>query len=346
MALTPQDPYTLTPQERQRYETLFPQYQKPDGFIYGTEAVALFSKSGVSTDNLRDIWNMVDIAPVDNRLDKLEFAMAMHLIVCISKKNLPCPKVLPYSLKVLKVVASEKVPAAPPTPEAPPTMQAPPVMQGPPTMQAPPVMPTLHHEEPSAPMAMQFSTPPPLAPVGGLAISDAFEGLSAGGGSLAPALGFGGFSGTPSYVHGAVETVDYDDEEDEPEPAPRGMSGYGAAAGGMAVSAGVTAAVSKAEPPKTTQQLAQNYNLGDTHTELGKLQVVLQKLQAENISLRAQVGSMTEEEKDVQKQIGATVEEISKLSGELTNLRAQVLASKSRLLESTAELQAGRQKIE
>ena len=100
-ALTAQDPYSLPPQEQARYEGLFSQYSKQDGFVYGQEAVELFSKSGLPQENLRDIWNMVD-TPVDNRLDKLEFAMAMHLIVCISKKNLPMPPGLPMSLKALK----------------------------------------------------------------------------------------------------------------------------------------------------------------------------------------------------------------------------------------------------
>jgi len=321
-ALTPQDPYTLTPQEQQRYEALFPQYQKPDGFIYGTEAVALFSKSGLSTENLRDIWNMVDIDPVDNRLDKLEFAMAMHLIVCISKKNLPCPSKLPYSLKVLKLAASETSSAPAPEPL--------------------PIMPTLNHSVPPSPVRM--SVPPPLTrtQVQTMDISDAFEGLNAGS-TLPPIAGFGGFGGTPSYVHGAPEptrapVVETVDDEPLPSPTMRGMSTFESGSGASAV-------ITPPEPPKTTQQLAANYNLGDTHAELGKLQVILQKLQAENISLKAQVGAMTEEEKDVQRQIGATVEEIAKLSSDLTILRAQVLSAKSKLLESTSELQAGKQKI-
>ena len=89
-ALVGPDPYTMTPQDQSRYESLFPQYAKPDGYVYGSEAVTLFMKSGVDQMILRDIWNMVD-RPIDNRLDKLEFAIAMHLIVCISKKNLPPP---------------------------------------------------------------------------------------------------------------------------------------------------------------------------------------------------------------------------------------------------------------
>ena len=132
-ALVTQDPYFMSPQERARYEDLFPQYAKPDGFVYGPEAVALFMKSGMDQTVLRDIWNMVD-RPVDNRLDKLEFAMAMHLIVCISKKSLPAPNgALPNSLKALKA-ASSGAPAAsvPPTPQLQPEMAAamPPVRGG------------------------------------------------------------------------------------------------------------------------------------------------------------------------------------------------------------------------
>jgi hypothetical protein len=99
MALT-QDPYIMLAGEQVRYESLFPQYEK-DGFVYGKEAVDLFTKSGLNKEVLRDIWNLVD-NPVDNRLSRLEFATAMHLIVCISKKNLPLPTTLPPSLQALK----------------------------------------------------------------------------------------------------------------------------------------------------------------------------------------------------------------------------------------------------
>mmetsp|Transcript_13876 Transcript_13876/g.26131 ORF Transcript_13876/g.26131 Transcript_13876/m.26131 type:complete len:506 (+) Transcript_13876:125-1642(+) len=95
------DPYLMLPGEKIRYESLFPQYAQEDEFVYGSQAVELFTKSGLSKDALRDIWNLVD-NPVDNRLDILEFAIAMHLIVCVSKKNLPLPKTLPFSLKALK----------------------------------------------------------------------------------------------------------------------------------------------------------------------------------------------------------------------------------------------------
>jgi hypothetical protein len=98
------------------------------------------------------------------------------------------------------------------------------------------------------------------------------------------------------------------------------------------------------EPPKTTEQLASSYNMGGANEELDKLQGILQKLQAENISLKAQLGTMSSEEMDVQRELSATVVEIGNLSNELTGMRAQVLAAKSRLLEATSELKSAKEK--
>jgi hypothetical protein len=70
-AVTSSDQYAMTPSERERYDTLFPAYStNNDGFIYGSEAVALFSKSGLDRQALRQIWNLSD-EPVDNRLSKV-----------------------------------------------------------------------------------------------------------------------------------------------------------------------------------------------------------------------------------------------------------------------------------
>ena len=49
-------------------------------------------------ESLKTIWAMVD-DPVDNKLDSIEFSVAMHLIVCVTKKGLPTPPTLPESLK-------------------------------------------------------------------------------------------------------------------------------------------------------------------------------------------------------------------------------------------------------
>jgi hypothetical protein len=166
--LATQDPYTMQPVEQGRYENLFPQYQQPDGFVYGKEAVELFSKSGLAKEVLRDIWNMVD-NPVDNRLSKLEFAIAMHLIVCISKKNLPMPPMLPTSLKYLKDqeasanTASSIPPPGPAGMNMNTTMNSPNVMNPPEQQQQ---QPQTRANIPSVPSSPNPSTnnPPPILP--------------------------------------------------------------------------------------------------------------------------------------------------------------------------------------
>ena len=56
-ALATQDQYAMTSSERARYDTLFPTYStNNDGYIYGSEAVALFTKSGLDRQTLRQIW--------------------------------------------------------------------------------------------------------------------------------------------------------------------------------------------------------------------------------------------------------------------------------------------------
>lgn len=334
-ALVAQDPYTMTPQERSRYEDLFPQYAKPDGFIYGKEAVELFSKSGVDQAVLRDIWNIVD-RPVDNRLDKLEFAMAMHLIVCVSKKNLPPPQGnLPNSLRALKAASS-----TPPAMQRPPTQvgqEAPPAMPRQPAVIPSPPGPQARMAAVPPPVASFDHGPPPIASSGGLNISDAFEGLSM-------------TSETPRSPP---------QKQSLPSYVPEQQYGFGgminqSIAGPQEVESRPTSpplvreaparAQEQSAAPPSSKSLADNYQMGDSNEELVKLKAVLQKLQAENISLKAQMGSMTDEEKDVQKELSAIVAEIGKLSGELHSLRAQVLQAKTRLLEASAELKSSHEK--
>lgn len=410
MALTVQDPYTLTPSELARYESLFPEYAREDGFMHGKEAVELFSKSGLNHGQLRDIWNLVD-QPVDNRLDKLEFAIAMHLIVCVSKKNLPLPKALPISLKSLKDQQKQQpgIQGSPswtsqqgmsqdqhqqmqqqqqqqyPQQQMQPSMQqqkqqqpqkqnpmeaAPPNRIGTPTNES--VMSGM-----TGPSTLQG--PPPIVSSGGVDISDAFEGLSTASGAhdhgsaMQPTTngfesGFGSFNNVQQSAQQSYG------ESTNKEQQTSGM-GTGMNASANHEEQRSTNAESEATPkiasppriqetisgpgryqmsgsnsqpapeePKSAEALTRSYDMEDAHGELGKLKTVLQKLQAENISLKAQLGSMSEEEKDVHKQINAVVHEISELSSQLTNLRAQVLSSRSRLLEKTAELKAAQEK--
>ena len=99
-ALTTTDPYAMTPAEQSRYSQLFPTYAI-DSHVSGPAAYELFSKSGLDRDSLKTIWNMADEMSKDNALDLMEFCVAMHLIVCVSKKGLGMPSggLLPGSLR-------------------------------------------------------------------------------------------------------------------------------------------------------------------------------------------------------------------------------------------------------
>ncbi|KAL3925525.1 MAG: hypothetical protein SGILL_000343 [Bacillariaceae sp.] len=346
-ALVGQDPYVMTPQERARYEAIFPEYAKPDGYMYGQEAVALFSKSGVDSTNLRDIWNMVD-RPVDNRLDKLEFAMAMHLIVCVSKKNLPLPQggTLPNSLLALKAATTQ--PPTSPTPTSPmrsampapgaPLSPMPPSQQMPPPQQQMQLQPQVETVE-ETPMVGA----PPIVASGGLSISDAFEGLTLSSDQQPPAAGqqYGSMTPVPPAPIENKSLPAYVPEVASPAmaQAPAPLSPQPGSYSQPSIPEPVVDA-SVSPPAAVSLPPSSSYDLGDAHSELDKLKGVLQKLQAENISLKAQVGNMSEEEKDVQRELGIVVAEIGKLSSELSMQRHQVLEAKNRLLEASAELKA------
>lgn len=335
-ALVAQDAYSMTPQERGRYEDLFPQYAKPDGFVYGSEAVALFMKSGVDAQVLRDLWNMVD-RPVDNRLDRLEFAIAMHLIVCISKKNLPPPQgQLPPTLAALKSPGPPPpIPSLPPRPPVQPQQQ-----QQQQQMMPPQAMPTPQQQQ-----------QPALVPSGGMSISDAFEGLSVTSGDPMTASAAGGpppLAGMPAPEPAPVPSLPSYVPAEQQQQQQQQARAFSPPTSVMPETveqplAPALAPLAAEPPPPSSQELASNYKMGDESEELGKLKGILQKLQAENISLKAQLGTMTEEEKDVQKEVSATVAEIGNLSNHLQGLRSQVLEAKTKLLEASSQVKAARE---
>jgi hypothetical protein len=183
---------------------------------------------------------------------------------------------------------------------------------------------------PSPSRESSLQGPPPLTQAGGLSISDAFEGLNA-----AP---------VNSMMPPPRQATWGMDSGHQRAPSPLPSSAPSDVSTGEKSNLETAGIREPPEIPKTTQQLKSTYNMGEANEELGKLKAVLQKLQAENISLRATMGSLTDEEKEVQKEINATVAEIGKLSNELTGLRAKVLAAKARLLEATAELKACHEK--
>jgi len=192
--------------------------------------------------------------------------------------------------------------------------------------------------------------------MGRMSISSAFEGLSMANNSDEPPVSSNRVSSLPSYVpeqepertqppapqHQTRPSYVHQQPDpvlsETPQPVYNNMTPSVVVAPPLPASgapAPVTALSSKPPPSSSS-----SYAVGDTQQELVKLKNVLQKLQAENISLKAQLGNMTDEEKEVQKNLGATISEIGILSTDLGLQRQHVLEAKNRLLEAKAELKA------
>uniref|UniRef100_A0A7E4W574 EH domain-containing protein n=1 Tax=Panagrellus redivivus TaxID=6233 RepID=A0A7E4W574_PANRE len=95
--------YAMTTEQRAYYMSIFQHLQylsygeaSPDGSISGADdqVVNFFMKSGLDTQSLGKIWDLADVN-VDGRLNRFEFAVAMHLIVLKAKGGAPIPKRLP-----------------------------------------------------------------------------------------------------------------------------------------------------------------------------------------------------------------------------------------------------------
>jgi len=375
--LAVQDPYIMQPGEQSRYETLFPQYMsKEDGFVHGKEAVGLFSKSGLDKGTLRDIWNMVD-DPIDNRLSKLEFAMAMHLIVCISKKGLPVPPSLPMSLKSL-TNAGKGGASVPPMSGA--TATAPPPLTTQ-TQQQQFINPAMSHDTASSQPQQNTSQTPAGYPsnvrrfsgMGQVGGGDSVMGLGSitSGGGLSVSDAFNDLN--PEEVAKAGESYYLNTSQDTyssvqppaevtqpPFPSTNGVSvapqpdqnnnlhSYQSAVGGsfnadpMSTSAAPWPVEENKTVPTIDKPIAATIKFQDDDNndakELVKMQAVLQKIQAENISLKAQMGQYTAEELQVRSDITRTIEDIGVSSQEVATLRVQVSNAKAALIEATTEL--------
>ncbi|KDO34412.1 hypothetical protein SPRG_01548 [Saprolegnia parasitica CBS 223.65] len=91
--------YAILEDEKAKYNGIFRQYDTDgDGYIQGHEAAALFQMSGLDRERLRTVWTLADRTS-DGRLDVTEFYIAMHLIVCVTKRDLPLPSSIPYDME-------------------------------------------------------------------------------------------------------------------------------------------------------------------------------------------------------------------------------------------------------
>ena len=108
------DPYAISDNTIAICGRLFPEYARGDGYVHSLDAGYIFSMSGADIDTLRQVWAMADGSdgPPDNKLNEWEFSVAMHLIVCITRRGMAVPGTLPPSLRNLP-----KPEIMPPTPE-------------------------------------------------------------------------------------------------------------------------------------------------------------------------------------------------------------------------------------
>jgi len=79
-AFDPNDPWSVPPQEKDKYEVIFKQADSDeDGYVTGDQARKLFGRSNLPLEDLATIWQLSDIDQ-DRKLNKIEFIIAMFLI--------------------------------------------------------------------------------------------------------------------------------------------------------------------------------------------------------------------------------------------------------------------------
>ncbi|ANB15458.1 Ede1p [Sugiyamaella lignohabitans] len=89
--------WAITKDEKNIYDSVFSAWDtKNIGFIGGEQAINIFGKSGLNREDLETIWNLCDPGN-KGKLDKDEFAVAMHLIYR-RLNGYPLPSRLPPEL--------------------------------------------------------------------------------------------------------------------------------------------------------------------------------------------------------------------------------------------------------
>jgi len=94
-----QSSYALRPIDMRKYASVFLQNDlDQDGFVDAAEAKELLERSGLSNDDLCEIWQLAD-RDQDGKLNFREFIVAMHLVTCFKKRGKLIPVKLPYELE-------------------------------------------------------------------------------------------------------------------------------------------------------------------------------------------------------------------------------------------------------
>ncbi|CAM9620754.1 unnamed protein product [Chrysoparadoxa australica] len=312
------DPYLMSAAERSKYEGLFPTYDSNgDGFIMGQEAVALFQQSGLGRAELRQVWELSDVDR-DSRLSKAEFCCAMHLIVCATKKRLPVPSSLPPSLASL-VGAASQAPAP-------------------------------------APVAQRAAN-----------ISDAFSGLD----STSAAAASASASMPPPAEVTPAPTPATPSQQLSRNASATSTSSFGAMGMGSSLqqqqqqvqpAASSAASIPSAGSPEVQQLMETSESLAVVAKEAAQgtskaleaqrggievLRGLIQKLQAEKVSISSMLAGAREEMAENEKLLGSMSSEVEQLQRELGGLRSQrqqgeqaLMGSRDKLMQMAAQKQA------
>jgi len=178
--------WTLTVEDRSKYEGLFPNYAggTSGGRIPLGAGLELLRKSGLDPQVVQSIWELADVDK-DNQLNLPEFCLAMHITVSCAKRGMTMPASLPISLAASVGVfpmSSTNHPAAAAAVAA-STIQS---VDSAFADLAPP-MPTVSTRPPatSSPRASKQGTPPPAAAAAAAAgFASGFDTSEGGGGGF------------------------------------------------------------------------------------------------------------------------------------------------------------------
>ncbi|KAK8381370.1 hypothetical protein O3P69_018441 [Scylla paramamosain] len=88
--------WTITPQDRARYDTIFNTLGPEANKLHGSKVSGVMLNSKLPTETLGKIWDLADMDK-DGSLDRVEFSIAMHLIYKVLENN-PVPSSLPQEM--------------------------------------------------------------------------------------------------------------------------------------------------------------------------------------------------------------------------------------------------------
>lgn len=89
--------WAMSSGKRSQYEDLFHKQKLVDGKLEGKEAMEFFLKSKMPWDQLREVLRLADLDK-DLKLSLDEFCIAMHMVLCITRKNFAMPSEVPQEL--------------------------------------------------------------------------------------------------------------------------------------------------------------------------------------------------------------------------------------------------------